>query len=121
MAIQNLTIQPHDTSTIESALKLLSPRWTVAVLIELGSGKKRTKELIKRLAPISAKTLIERLSTLRKYGLVERRVYREVPPRVEYELTEDGAELLELLTNIKSLSRKMPEDELHNWGNPSLR
>ncbi|HIA54180.1 MAG TPA: transcriptional regulator [Candidatus Melainabacteria bacterium] len=116
-----VTLKPQDTPAIDGVLKLLSPRWTIAVLIQLSSGKKRTGELLKNLAPISAKTLTERLTTLRKYGFIERTAFKVVPPRVEYALTVDGAELVNLLKSVKGVCALMVEEELHNWGNPTLR
>jgi DNA-binding HxlR family transcriptional regulator len=116
-----VTLKPQDTPAIDGVLKLLSPRWTIAVLIQLSSGKKRTGELLKNLAPISAKMLTERLLTLREYGFIERTAYKESPPRVEYELTADGADLVKLVKSVKGVFSKMPEEELHNWGNQSQR
>jgi DNA-binding HxlR family transcriptional regulator len=116
-----VTLKPQDTPAIDGVLKLLSPRWTIAVLIQLSSGKKRTGELLKSLAPISAKTLTERLTTLGQYGFIKRTAYKESPPRVEYELTEDGKELVSLLKSVKGVCGLMVEDELHKSGNPSLR
>lgn len=114
-------LKPQDADLIQQAVCLLSPRWTSAILIQLSSGKKRAKELKESLSPISGKTLTERLNALREKGLVKRIYYREVPPRVEYELTTRGSGLLDVLKSIKALSKKMPEKELHNWGNPFLR
>jgi len=114
-----LTLESADE--VERFMKFLSPRWTTSVLIQLASGKKRNRELLKALEPISAKVLAERLSTLLKCGLIERRSYGEVPPRVEYNLTEVGRELLDLLESIKFVSKKMPEQERNSWGNQSLR
>ena len=88
---------------IESTLDLLSPRWTSSILIELLSGRKRTAELLRALPGLSAKTLSERLKRLQEFDLISRTVYPEVPPRVEYELTEDGMRLSEALIVLKDL------------------
>lgn len=96
-------LKKTDHSYIESALDLLSPRWTTAVLIELFSGRKRTAELMRALPGLSAKTLSERLKHLQELKLVSRTVYAEVPPRVEYALTEEGEGLYEALSVLKSL------------------
>ena len=114
-------LQPQDANLIQEAICLLSPRWTTAILLQLASGKKRTTELMKILSPISAKTVTTRLNALSQAGLVTRTSFREVPPRVEYELTENGIKLLNFLKNVKTVSKKMSEEELHNWGNPSQR
>lgn len=121
MSNKDVRFKQQDSDTIENALKMLSPRWTTAILIQLASGKKRFAELHTALAPLSAKTLTERLKLLRYRGLLTRKSFKQVPPRVEYELTESGKELMAILQTIKAVSTKMPKDELHDWGNPSQR
>ncbi|HEY9870548.1 MAG TPA: helix-turn-helix domain-containing protein [Candidatus Obscuribacterales bacterium] len=101
---QQLTRQ--DDRLIDTALQVLSPRWTSSLLIQLFCGKKRTTELLRSLPGLSAKTLSERLKRLQELGLVSRTVYPEVPPRVEYELTGQGAQLLDALLALKSLGQR---------------
>jgi DNA-binding HxlR family transcriptional regulator len=96
----------HDDRLIDIALQVLSPRWTSSLLIQLFCGKKRTTELLRSLPGLSAKTLSERLKRLQELGLVSRTVYPEVPPRVEYELTEQGAQLLDALLALKLLGQR---------------
>lgn len=96
----------QDDRFIDTALQVLSPRWTSSVLIQLFCGKKRTTELLRSLPGLSAKTLSERLKRLQELGLVTRTVYPEVPPRVEYELTEQGAQLLDALLALKALGQR---------------
>lgn len=93
----------QDNRMIEFGLAILAPRWTSLVLIELAGGKKRTTQLLKNLPGLSAKTLCERLRKLQDLGLVTRTTYPEVPPRVEYELTDAGREILEVLNVLKRL------------------
>ena len=121
MKVKESNVKPQDTKTIDTVLRLLSPRWTTAILIQLSSGKKRTSGLKSALEPISSKTLNERLIALSEHGLVEKERFKESPPRVEYRLTKDGAKLLSLLRDIKKMFIKMPEKELHNWGNQAAR
>jgi len=121
MKVKESRVKPQDTKSIDTVLRLLSPRWTTAILIELSFGKKRTSELRNALSPISAKTLNERLVVLREHGLVKKTRFKESPPRVEHRLTEAGANLIDLLRSIKIVSSKMPEEELHNWGKQAAR
>lgn len=93
----------QDNRMIEFGLAILAPRWTSLVLIELAGGRKRTTQLLKNLPGLSAKTLCERLRKLQDLGLVTRTTYPEVPPRVEYELTDAGREILEVLRVLKRL------------------
>ena len=106
MSTNHRKLERGDHVLIDLALEVLSPRWTSPVLIELFSGRKRTAELLRALPGLSAKTLSERLKHLQQLALISRTVYPEVPPRVEYELTEKGTELLETLLTLKDLGER---------------
>lgn len=95
---------PDDSGIVESALCVLSPAWTTAVLIAIADGPKRVTRLLAEHPKLSPKTLTMRLRTLEKHGFVNRESFREVPPRVEYSLTEQGKEVLALLEKVRELS-----------------
>jgi len=78
---------------IQFSLDLISNKWSILVLRELFTGDRRTHEFLESLPGISTKTLTIRLRELEEYGLIERRVYAEIPPRVEYSLTAKGRQL----------------------------
>lgn len=78
---------------IQFVVDLLGNKWSILVLRELFAGDRRTSELLKALPGISTKTLMVRLRELENHGLVERRIFAEIPPRVEYVLTEKGKQL----------------------------
>lgn len=82
---------------IEFTLDLIGSKWAISILRELFAGVRRTHELLEALPGISTKTLMMRLRELEEYGLVERQVYAEIPPRVEYSLTEKGQEIQPVL------------------------
>ena len=71
-------------------LSLLTGKWSVEVLYLLASGTRRYSEVLYEVGEISKKTLTHTLRTLEREGLVTRRAYAEVPPRVEYSLTPLG-------------------------------
>jgi DNA-binding HxlR family transcriptional regulator len=71
----------------------LDNKWSILVLRELFGGARRTHELLAALPGISTKTLTQRLRELESQGLVDRRVYAEIPPRVEYSLTPKGRQI----------------------------
>lgn len=76
-------------------LEILSKKWTLLILRNLNSGdKKRFSELNKELTNINPRILSQRLKELEKAGLLSRQRFNEIPPRVEYELTQKGKELL---------------------------
>lgn len=76
---------------LEHVATFLSKKWTISILITIGNfGKLRFNEIKNKIGGISAKVLSERLEELEKRDFVERRVYHEKPPRVEYKLTSRG-------------------------------
>ena len=78
---------------IQFVLDLLDNKWSILVLRELFGGARRTHSLLAALPGISTKTLTQRLREMEAQGLVDRRVYAEIPPRVEYSLTPKGRQI----------------------------
>ena len=76
-----------------SVLDILAEKWPLLVVHTLARGPTRTSELRRRIGDISDKMLIQTLRRLERSGFVSRRAYPEVPPRVEYSLTQLGASL----------------------------
>ena len=76
-------------------IELLTDKWSAVVLYGLSKGPVRHGELVELIGGISRKMLTQTLRRLEAHGLIHRRAYAEVPPRVEYELTPLGATLLE--------------------------
>ena len=103
MTITTRTDEPTDFEMIRltrRALDLLTVRLSVDVLYLLASGTRRYSELLYDVGPVSKKTLTHTLRTLERDGLVARRAYAEVPPRVEYSLTPLGWALTGVLMNV---------------------
>ncbi len=82
---------------VETTLMLISDRWKVLIIRELLGGTKRFGELKKSIGAISQKVLTAHLRSMEAAGLLTRKVYPEVPPRVEYTLTETGYSLRPVL------------------------
>lgn len=78
---------------VETTLTLISDKWKVLILRDLLTGTKRFGELKKSLGGVSQKVLTSQLRQMEASGLLMRKVYAEVPPRVEYTLTELGYSL----------------------------
>ena len=89
---------------VETTLMLIGDKWKVLILRDLLPGKKRFGELKKSIGSVSQKVLTAQLRDMESNGLVTRTVYPEVPPRVEYALTELGQSLKPIL------------DAMWNWG-----
>ena len=80
-------------------------KWTLLLIRDLAAGKSRFCELERSLEGISPRTLSLRLRALEAEGIIERRTYPEVPPRVEYRLTAKGEALVPLVEQMRSYGR----------------
>jgi len=89
---------------VETTLTLIGDKWKVLILRDLMPGTKRFGELKKSIGSVSQKVLTAQLRDMEQSGLVNRKVYAEVPPKVEYSLTELGKSLKPIL------------DAMSNWG-----
>lgn len=79
---------------LEGVIDIVSKKWTLLIINSLGNhGKLRFNELMKELEGVSPKTLSDTLKILEAESLIMRENFREIPPRVEYSLIEDGIEL----------------------------
>ena len=89
---------------VETTLMLIGDKWKVLILRDLLPGTKRVGELKKSIGNVSQKVLTAQLRDMEEKGLVSREVFAEVPPRVEYSLTELGQSLKPIL------------DAMSHWG-----
>ncbi|MBL4937609.1 helix-turn-helix transcriptional regulator [Clostridium sp. YIM B02515] len=94
---------------VETTLLLIGDKWKVLILRDLIEGTKRFGELRKSIGSISQKMLTQQLRDMEEDGLVERKVYAEVPPRVEYSLTEDGISLKPILDSMLAWGEQYKE------------
>jgi DNA-binding HxlR family transcriptional regulator len=86
--------------SFQKALEILSKRWTGLILFVLGQGPLRFNEIATHIGVISDRMLSERLKELEAEGIVERRIFAEVPVRVEYRLTQKGTALVPIYQSI---------------------
>lgn len=87
---------------VETTLTLIGDKWKVLILRDLMLGTKRFGELKKSIGSVTQKVLTAQLRDMEESGLISRRVYAEVPPRVEYSLTELGKSLKPILDSMQS-------------------
>lgn len=85
---------------VETTLQLISSRWKVLIIRDLLQGTRRFGELRKSVGPVTQKVLTSNLRGMEQDGLLTRKVYAEVPPRVEYTLTELGYSLHPVLDSM---------------------
>jgi DNA-binding HxlR family transcriptional regulator len=89
------------THPVGRALRLLGDISTLLIVYTLLSGPKRFGELLNAMGDVSSKTLSQRLKMLTAMGFVDRQAFLEIPPRVEYRLTEKGRALIDIMEAIK--------------------
>lgn len=97
-------LHDHTNCPAELALKVMQGRWKILVLRELIEDVRRFSDLLRALEGVSQKVLTSQLRELERDGVIIRTIYPEVPPRVEYQLSQRGRELIPLL------------EGLHAWG-----
>ena len=96
--------KPLPACPVETTLSLISDKWTVVIIRDLLTGTKRFNELMRSVTGITQKVLTSHLRNMEANGLLVRKVYPEIPPKVEYTLTETGYSLNPLL------------DAMYTWG-----
>lgn len=96
---------PEDKSICFLVQKLLSGKWTIMILYHLVQRPFRTGELQRALPNITQSALIKQLRSLEEQGLVERTIYKEVPPKVEYSLTNIGEEFKKVLDSLENFGQ----------------
>lgn len=103
--------QPKNTieeGCVASCLGVLGHKWTGLILTELTTGPKRFSQLERSLDGISPRTLAQRLDDLVKYKIVSKAAFAEVPPRIEYTLTQKGEDFIPVLQQMATWGTKYP-------------
>lgn len=96
----------HMCPRFENAFELLGKRWTGLIIRTLLSGRNRFSDIEEAIPNMSSRMLTERLKELDKEGIIVRKVYPETPVRIEYELTEKGLELKNVMDEIQKWAEK---------------
>jgi len=91
-----------DTCPVCRTAEIVCGKWTLLLIRDLSEGRSRFCELERSLQGISPRTLSLRLRALEEEGIVERDTFPEVPPRVEYQLTEKGRALLPIIDDMRA-------------------
>jgi DNA-binding HxlR family transcriptional regulator len=114
------TLHSHDNSIcpVARTARIISGKWTLLIIRDLASGVKRFNQLERSLQGISPKTLSERLRCLEEQGIVLRQTFAEVPPRVEYSLSEKGHDLVNVIECMRCYGKQWLSDpsELQKQG-----
>ena len=97
---------PDPTCPVCRTADIVCGKWTLLLVRDLAEGRSRFCELERSLNGISPRTLSLRLRALEEEGIFERQTYAEVPPRVEYALTEKGEALIPIIESMRSYGRE---------------
>lgn len=81
--------------------KIISGKWNMVIIFFLSQGTMRFGELQRKLPDLTQATLTKQLRSLEEYGLIHREIYKQIPPKVEYSLTEIGVKFLPVLSSIE--------------------
>ncbi len=92
-------------------MHLIGDMWTLAIIYNLLDGCKRFGELLDALGKVSPKTISQRLKMLEERGFVNRHAFAEIPPRVEYSLTEKGQAFANVIEAIQEFGNRYLSDE----------
>src|SRR3954469_3809223 len=90
---------------VAAASEIIGAKWTSLIIYDLGGSKRRFRQLEHLCEGIISPTLAERLRALEREGIVRRHSYPESPPRVEYELTDKGRDLLPVIEAMTAYGR----------------
>lgn len=105
-------LKTYTSCPVEYTASIISNKWKVLILRDLFEGTKRYNELTRSVVGISAKVLTQNLRDLESDGIISRKVYPEVPPRVEYSITDIGLELKEMLDVMKAFGEKYQQKDI---------
>lgn len=97
---------------IESTLAIISGKWKILIMKALSQGPVRYGEISKEIPAVSSKVLTQQLREMEKDGLIVRKVFPEIPPRVEYSLSKMGASLSSVLGVLRNWG--LTEDKVHD-------
>lgn len=96
----------NDECPVCRTAEIVCAKWTILIVRDLAEGHSRFSEMERSLAGISPRTLSLRLRALEEQDILERRTFSEVPPRVEYALTDKGRALIPIIDSMRSYGRE---------------
>jgi DNA-binding HxlR family transcriptional regulator len=98
--------------TVEAAVEVIGGKWKLVILRQLTEGTRRFGELDRALAGITPRMLTRQLRELEADRLIRRTVYPQVPPKVEYSLTDTGESLRDIIDRLEQWGRRYRDREL---------
>ncbi|MCF6296578.1 MAG: helix-turn-helix transcriptional regulator [Flavobacteriaceae bacterium] len=106
--------EKNNLCPVGEALKVIGGKWSLQIINEIGKEKRRFGEMKRLIPDISEKMLIQELKKLVSYDVLNRKAYPEIPPKVEYSLTEYGKKIIPIIVQIKTFGFEMIEKTTAN-------
>ncbi|MBS6509864.1 MAG: helix-turn-helix transcriptional regulator [Paraclostridium bifermentans] len=100
--IKEYDIENIESCPVSNVQKIVSGKWTMVIVYYLSQSKLRFGEIHKKIPSITQATLSKQLQTLEEYGLINRKVYNQIPPKVEYSLTDIGEKFVPVLESLEN-------------------
>lgn len=97
----------YTSCPVSHGLQIIGGKWSLLVVKEIGLEKRRFGELKRGIPDISEKMLIQELKSLVGFGILNRKAYKEIPPKVEYSLTENGKHILPIIDQIRTFGTEL--------------
>ena len=101
----------NKTCPLEKAVNTVSGKWKIPIIWQIQEGKKRPSQFLRGIAQVDRRVLNQQLAEMVSDGLLTKRSYHELPPRVEYELTELGERLVEVLWQLNDWGKLLMDRE----------
>lgn len=99
----------NETCPVNVALNIIGGKWRLLIIFKIGNKKRRFGELKRLIPQISEKMLIQELKKLTETGIIHRKAYKEIPPKVEYSLTDEGIKVLPIIDQINAFGTGLLE------------
>jgi DNA-binding HxlR family transcriptional regulator len=96
---------------LERAINTISGKWKMPIVRQIGDGKKRPSEFLRGIANVDRRVLNQQLKEMENDGILTKQIFNELPPRVEYSLTEIGESLVAILWSLNDWGNHLIENE----------
>ena len=100
----------NERCPVNLALSIIGGKWRMLIIFQIGQEKRRFGELKRLIPEISEKMLIQELKKLTEAGILHRKAFKEIPPKVEYSLTTEGLKVLPIIEQIKTFGTDLLEN-----------
>ncbi len=99
---------------LEKAINSISGKWKMAIVRQISDGKKRPSEFLRGIANVDRRVLNQHLKEMENDGILSKQVYNQLPPKVEYSLTEIGENLVKILWSLNDWGNHLIMNEINN-------